>query len=77
MLQLFDQMGCRYEGADGVESEPTDGMGDRHDRLLRAVGNAVRHLQDFARQSMIVADHLGQTHGAGLRPHMVQDLLTG
>jgi hypothetical protein len=77
MLQLFDKMGRSHEGPNGVEPEPTDGMGDRHDRLLRAVGDAVRHLQNFARQPMVSADHLGKIHGIGLRSHVIQDLLTG
>jgi hypothetical protein len=77
MLQLFDEMRRSYERPNGVETEPTDGVWDRHNRLLRAVGDAVRHLQNFACQPMVSADHLGEIHGVGLRTHMVQDLLTG
>jgi hypothetical protein len=77
MLQLFDKMCRSHEGPDGVEPKPTDSMGDRYNRLLWAVGNAVCHLQNFARQSMVSADNPGKTHGVGLRSHVIQDLLTG
>src|SRR4029079_14021594 len=46
MLQLFDKMCRSHKRPDGVEPKPTDSMGDRHNRLLWAVGDAVCHLQN-------------------------------
>ena len=77
MLQLLDQMCGSDEGANGIESKPAHGMRDGADRLPRAVRDAVGHLQDFAGESMVSADHLDQIVGSGLLVYTIQDLLTG
>ena len=63
LAQLFDQLRRGHDRADGVEPEPRHGVRHRGNDVLRAVGDAVGHLQHFARQARIAAYELRQAIG--------------
>jgi hypothetical protein len=52
-------------------------VGNRGDDLLRAVGNAIRDLEDPAGQGRIVADNLSEAIGSGESSGQTENFLAG
>ena len=77
LVQLFDKLRHRYNGAHGVQPQPRYGVGDGADDMLGAVGDTVGDLQDLADESGVATDEMGQLISARRATRQTQNFLAG